>query len=174
MTTLQGGDLGLGKTLKVMCDKNDDKMVLRVLQLLGYVRKGGYMSVAEQVHSLSYCANRFAENNNKEFFHEFVEHMPDITMSDRGNPFSYLSRSYYFACKHADNFLNNLQTKCMMIDTDDLREWFTDYLISKRISNHSQLNQLYDSALALKDCTNDDFKVICNNYTIIPLMKTGQ
>ena len=154
----KNGDLMLGKVLEHMCNKNDHDTVLLVLQLLDKSCKVGYLTVP-QLHMCSiYCSNKFAENGNYKFFQEYIKSMPDISDSTLT---STLCKSYYFAYKQTSYILDTLQTECMLIDINDLQEWFKEYIIKNLINNHSQLTPLIEKAHQYRDTiTSDGFKAL--------------
>lgn len=174
MTSEQVGDLGLGKVLEAMCNKDDDVIVLKVLQVLGHVRRSGYMSDYEQVMCLSYCANRFADTNNYHFFDEFVQYMPDISINDVNNPFTPKCKTHYFASKQHEHILNDIQSSCNHIDVDSIKQWFREYLVSNNINNYAQILPLINNIKDSGDSVDDSvFKSLCTNYHIPFVMKTG-
>lgn len=167
--------LNLLTVLQTMCGNDDHKTVLSVLQVLGHVRRGGYMSIEEQVSCLSYCADTFAKSGNKDFFKEFVQYMPDITTSDIENPFSVESRSYYFAARDSETILNNIKLYCPDIDVDSMSTWFYDFLTKRKIYQKKSLEPLVKSLQAQGNkVSNDYLKRVCEGYTLPIAIRTGR
>lgn len=167
-------DLMLGDVLEHMCDRNDHLTVLHVLQLLGKVHRAGYLTIDELVKCLMFTGNSFAEHGNGDFFREYVQYMPDINhITETAGHFTPLCKSYFFAYKHAEDMLNQLQTECMHIDTQELIDWFRHFIISKRINNDWQLHPLFDRAREHREITNEQFKDLCHDYVVPLAIKTG-
>jgi hypothetical protein len=173
--TARDGDLMLGSVLEHMCDRNDHETVLQVLQVLGKTQRAGYLTANELIMCLIYCGNRFAEQNNGDFFSEYVHYMPDINrVQDTTRRFTPLCKSYYFAYKHAESWLNDLQNDCMLIDTKELLDWFKTYIVTKRMDDKWQLRPLFDKVKLYKDTiTNVEFKQISDKYVVPVMMKSG-
>lgn len=166
--------MSLYDLLECMCDHNDHDTVLQALQVLGKSHRAGYLTTGEFVKCLIYCGNRFAEQGNGDFFEEYVQYMPDINRIHNTGQFTPLCKSYYFAYKHAENTLNSLQTECLLIDIKELINWFRHFIVSKKINDCYQLRPLIESARAHRNIRNDDFKQLCEGYTVPIIMKTGR
>lgn len=156
----------LGSVLEHMCDRNDHGTVLPVLHVLGKAQRAGYLSANELSTCLTYCGNRFAEQGNHMFFKEYSEYIS--TPQDQAKcAQSRLCKSYHFAHEHAELILNNLQTVCMLIDTEELHEWFMEFLILNQINARDQLIPLIEMAYQGNETmTNDDFKQLSTHYFI--------
>lgn len=172
---LEYGDIMLGRVLEQMCDRNDHETVLQVLQVLGKTHRAGYLTVNDLVTCLIYCGNRFADQKNGDFFREYVQYMPDINrIQDTSQQFTPLCKSYYYAYRHAETQLDLLQTECMLIDTDELSEWFKEFVVSKRISDTWQLKPLFERACERKETlTNEGFKCLCDDYVVPIILRSG-
>ena len=166
--------VSLGDVLEAMCDRNDHETVLTVMQILGFIRKSGYMTLLEQVNCLSYCANRFAENGNTDFFKEFIDYMPDITFNSLVNPFNTGSKCHYYAAKYSDEMLYHLQSTCTALDISSLKEWFMEYLIQKHIHQDVHVTPLLEKAEKLgQKLSTEAFRNMCTEYIVPMQMKTG-
>jgi hypothetical protein len=151
-------------------------MVLQVLQVLGNAHRAGYLTSDELVICLVCCGNRFAEQGNGDFFREYVRYMPDINrIQDVGRMrFTMLCKSYYFAYKHVESALDQLQTECMLIDTEELTDWFRNFIIDKKINDLRQLQPLFDRAKTHGETiTNEDFKQMCKGHVVPVVMRSG-
>lgn len=168
-------DIMMGKVLERMCDRNDHETVLQVLQVLGKARRAGYLSINELVMCLIYCGNRFAEQNNGDFFKEYVQYMPDINaIPDVNRSFTSLCKSYYYAYRHAESELDTIQTDCMLLDTKSLVPWFQKFIIRRSINSKWQLIPLFDKIMAYgESINNSQFKQLAESYQIPIQMKTG-
>jgi hypothetical protein len=168
-------DLMMGKVLERMCDRNDHETVLQVLQVLGKARRAGYLSISELVMCLIYCGNRFAEQNNGDFFKEYVHYMPDINaIPDVNRSFTPLCKSYYYAYKYAEGELDTIQTECMLLDTATLLPWFQKFIIRRSIISTWQLEPFFDKIKPYgESINNSQFKQLAESYQVPIQMKTG-
>ena len=165
----------MGKVLERMCDCNDHETVLQVLQVLGKARRAGYLSIDELVMCLIYCGNRFAEQNNGDFFIEYVQYMPDINnVPDVNRNFTPLCKSYYYAYKCVESELDTLQTDCMLLDTESLLPWFQKFIVSRSINSKWQLVPLFDKIRSHeKSINNSQFMQMAEGYHVPMQMKSG-
>lgn len=151
-----------------ICDNNDHILALEVLQVIGRIRRSGYITIQEQLACLSYSANTFAERANLDFFKEFIMYIPNITIDNNLNPFSRLSRSYYFALTKCNEILlqycPNVYVECNM--------WFRDFVISRCIYKKESIHQLLTDANE-SNVSAESFKELCNNYIFPVVMRTG-
>jgi hypothetical protein len=168
-------DLELTRVLARICDNNDHIVALKILQVLGPVRRGGYMTVEDQVMCLSYCANRFAESNNIHFFREFVQYMPNISNKSINNPFNSRCKTFYFVIKHGDQILKTLSVLYENLDISAIKTWFEEYMLMHNIQKHQQVDSLLTYLEKHKeDLKNDTFQSVCEAYIPPPItMRSG-
>lgn len=166
----------LADILTQMCNDDDYDMVLTVLQLLSKIRRGGYMTLTDHVSCLIYCANRFADNENGNFFQEFVQYMPDINRitNNNGSFFSVKCKTYYYAYKHTERLLYKLQNHCTMLDVLTLDSFFKQFLLKNNITCDWQLDPLFKSVGAIPDLNNDGLQSLCDTYTVPIRMVSGR
>lgn len=157
-----------------ICTNNDHSMALTVLQFLGKIRRGGYMSLMDYTYCLIYCANKFADNDNGNFFQEFVQYMPDINrITGPGNMFfSVKCKAYYYTYKHTERLLYKLKNQCNRLDILTLDSFLKHFLINNHITDDWQLIPLFQSTS--NELNNDGLKVLCNNYRVPIKMVSGK
>lgn len=144
--------------MESVCDNNDHESALMIMQVLSSMKRKGYIDTASLVRCLSYCANRFADNDNDIFFKEFVQYMPNIIRDDPMNPFNNKAKAYYFAHKYGIGIYVEL---CKGEATESEMIWFRQCMIKLGVIRHSQLIPLRDYLRLHDDLSPHD---ACENF----------
>ena len=164
----------LVNVLKIMCQNNDHETVLSVLQVLGKVRRGGYMSIKEQVYCLSYCANSFADQDNMGFFREFEQYMPDIRQDDNENPFSVQSKCYYFLSSKTSKYVTRITELYPNITKDEVTEYLKAVILNNKIYTSKQLDAFVTPLLLERqEMSADELKKVCSQYRKPIVVRAG-
>lgn len=131
-----------GPFMETVCANNDHESALMIIQILARMRRKGYIDTTSQVLCLAHCANCFADNDNQEFYAEFVQYMPNIVNDYPMNPFSAKAKAYYFALKHGKKLYAEIYG-AEAAETNDIA-WFFNCMTRLDITEHSHFMSLKD------------------------------